>query len=236
MSATTDPPATFYAPAGREGPAGIQRQHHVIRSVALLQPSLDAMDDAVVIVNGQRQVVNANRAMLAMLGCGLERVLGRRLGELVGCQNAACGPAGCGTAKACVTCGALEAILESQRNEDRITRECRISLRQPVAGALDLNVSAMAVFVDGERFSICVIKDISDQKRLSVLMRLFFHDVINTAGGIQGYTELIRERVPKDSPEDHELAELAELAEQLLEEIQAQRDLTYAESGELQPQ
>jgi signal transduction histidine kinase len=100
---------------------------------------------------------------------------------------------------------------------------------------LDLKVSATGVDVDGKRFTICVAKDISDQKRLAVLARLFFHDVMNTAGSIQGYTELLRERVPRDSPEDEELTELAQLSEELVEEIRAQRDLTYAESGELEP-
>jgi hypothetical protein len=89
--------------------------------------------------------------------------------------------------------------------------------------------------VDGERYTIAVLKDISDEKRLAVLARMFFHDVMNTAGGIQGFAELIREALPADSPESQEMAELTELAEQLIEEIQAQRDLTYAESGDLQP-
>jgi signal transduction histidine kinase len=92
------------------------------------------------------------------------------------------------------------------------------------------------VDVDGERYTICVLKDISDEKRLAVLARMFFHDVMNTAGGIQGFAHLIRESVPEDSAESQELAELAELADQLIEEIQAQRDLTYAESGDLEPE
>jgi len=47
-------------------------------------------------------------------------------------------------------------------------------------------------------------------------------------------TELMRDNFPQDSPENHELGELEELAGQLLEEIESQRDLTYAESGDLE--
>jgi hypothetical protein len=112
----------------------------------------------------------------------------------MGCKNARQGPDGCGTAPDCALCGAVEAILESQHGEDRVTRECRVSLVEPIGASLDLKVSATAVAADGERFTICVAKDISDQKRLAVLARLFFHDVMNTAGSIQGYTELLGER------------------------------------------
>ena len=191
------------------------------------------MSDAVVILNGHRQVIGVNRGLLGMLDLQQEQVLGRRLGELVGCTHAPEGPDGCGTSPDCETCGAIDAILASQRSRDKVTRECRVSLQEPVAGALDLSVSATAVDTSGERFSICVVRDISDDKRLAVLARLFFHDVINTAGGIQGYAELLRESVHGDATVNEELGEIAELADQLVEDIRAERDLTFAESGDL---
>ncbi len=235
-SCTSDLPVmTYFAPAGRDEPQELEHKLALVASIPLLQRTIDAMSDLVVILNGRRQVVAANQRLLEMLDCGLSAVLGKRLGELMGCKNATQGPDGCGTAPDCSLCGAVEAILESQRCEDRVTRECRVSLVEPIGASLDLKVSATAVAADGERFTICVAKDISDEKRLAVLARLFFHDVMNTAGSIQGYTELLRERVPRDSPEDGELAELAQLSEELVEEIRAQRDLTYAESGELEP-
>ncbi len=236
MNLSEGPTTTFYAPAGRSTEPEVHRQQQSIIDVPLLQQTIDAMSDVVLILNGQRQVVSANRRLLELLQCGIGDVLGRRPGELVRCRNVAGGPDGCGTAHECLTCGAIDAVLESQRQNDRVVRECRISLDQPVGGALDLLVSATAVEVDGQRYSICVLKDVSDEKRLGVLARMFFHDVMNTAGGIQGFAHLIRESIPEDSPESQELAELAELADQLIEEIRAQRDLTYAESGDLEPE
>lgn len=226
---------THFAPAGRETSDQLEQSAISVRNAPLLQRTIDAMHDAVLILNPLRQVVAANQAVIRMLDCSSEQVLGRRPGELVGCKNAAAGPDGCGTSPECVTCGAVNAILESQRTEDRVTRECRIALEEPVGGAMDLNVSATAVAIDGQRFTICILKDISDEKRLAVLTRTFFHDVINTAGGIRGFVELLRETVATDSTEQSELADLQELAEQLVDEIEAQRDLTYAESGDLQP-
>ncbi len=235
MDASESQVATWFAPAGRDGEGELRRQQAAADTAPLLQATLDAMSDVVLILNGHRQVIAVNDRVLELLQCRRDDVLGKRPGELVGCKNATAGPDGCGSSHDCSTCGAVQAILESQQTEDRITRECRICLQEPVGGALDLKVSATAVDVDGERFTICVLKDISDQKRLAVLARLFFHDVMNTAGSIQGFAELLRETTPQDAPGHQELEDLTELAEQLIEEIRAQRDLTYAESGDLQP-
>jgi signal transduction histidine kinase len=236
MNPTEENVTTFFAPAGRSDPAELQRQQASWIGVPLLQPMIDAMSEEVLILNQNRQVIGANRRLLELLDCQIGEVLGKRPGELVGCRNADVGPDGCGSAHECVMCGAVEAVLQSQRSEDRVTRECRITLKEPVGGALDLLVSATAVDVDSQRYTIGVLKDISDQKRLAVLARMFFHDVMNTAGGIQGYAQLIRESLPQDSLESDEMGELTELAEQLIEEIRAQRDLTYAETGDLEPE
>jgi signal transduction histidine kinase len=160
--------------------------------------------------------------------------LGKRAGELFGCRNAAVGPDGCGTANNCVPCGAVDALLECQRTGQRVARECRLLFAEPV-GALDLKVCVTAVEVEGERLLICVLKDISDQKRLALLGHLFFHDVVNTVGTIQGFARLLLKTTPGDSPQSRDLSQLAELADQLVEDIRAQRDLTHAESGDLRP-
>ena len=235
MNQTAEPSVTFFAPAGRDSVAELERKNLLLRDAPLLQQTLDAMSDVVLILNVHRQVIGANQMLLQMLNCTMDEVLGKRPGELVGCQQAAMGPAGCGTNHACLVCGSVDAILGSQNTREQINRECRIVLEEPVGGAMDLSVSAKAVDVDGERFTLYVMKDVSDQKRLAVLARMFFHDVLNTAGSIRGFAELLRESAPHNTPQDEELGQLAELADQLVEEIQAQRDLTYAEAGDLEP-
>jgi signal transduction histidine kinase len=77
------------------------------------------------------------------------------------------------------------------------------------------------------------VEDISQAKRLAVLRRTFFHDVLNTAGCIQGYARYL---ATSDAGELEAHAELGRLADQLVEDIQAQRDLIYAELGDFQVQ
>ena len=77
------------------------------------------------------------------------------------------------------------------------------------------------------------VEDISHEKRVAVLQRTFFHDVLNTAGCIQGYADYLA----SDSASDPEVCQrLSSLSGQLIEEIQSQRDLLHAESGELKTQ
>jgi hypothetical protein len=235
MESRSEQVSTFFAPAGRDAHDELARKYRVFQQAPLLQQAMDAIPDIVLILNERRQIVSANQSLLSLMNCEMSDVLGKRPGELVGCRNAGSGPDGCGTAKQCMTCGAVEAILGSGESDRSVARECRIALQHPVGGALDFRVHATAMVVGGERLTVCVLKDISDQKRLGVLARVFFHDVINTAGGIIGFTESVRAGLPQDSPQNQELAELEELAEQLLEEIESQRDLTYAEAGELEP-
>ena len=95
---------------------------------------------------------------------------------------------------------------------------------------MDLKVTASPFKVDADNFIMAVIEDISQPKRLAVLQRAFFHDVLNTAGCIQGYADYLA----SESSEDQETCErIACLTAQLIESIQAQRDLTHAETGDL---
>jgi len=226
--------ATFFAPAGRASADELRRQQEIISNAPLMQPVMDAVSDGVLVLNGKRQVVGANRAMLTLLGAYLETIVGKRPGEIVGCIRAAEGPDGCGTAEHCMTCGAVGAILESQETNTQITRECRVVTDTSGGGAIDLSVTATAYTIGGEKFIICSVSDVSDKKRLRVLGRMFFHDILNTTGSIQGYAQMIAERIDDNSSTKHDAMRMANLANSLLEEIQSHRDLTYAESGDLE--
>ncbi len=171
-----------------------------------------------------------------MVSCSLDDAVGQRPGELLGCRHVSEGPDGCGTSRHCAVCGAVQAVLDSQRQEDRVTRECRIVLEEPVGGALDLLVHATTVFVDDERFTICCLKDVSDQKRLSVLTRHVLPRHAEHRGGNPRLDGTAARTGADASEEERELSDLQMLADQMVEEIQSQRDLMYAETGDLEPE
>ncbi|MCR4412548.1 MAG: ATP-binding protein [Thermoguttaceae bacterium] len=222
------------APSGRVSSEVLQRQRASVVQTPLLQATLDAMSEMVLVLNPCRQVVAANRRVLELVEKVSSGIVGRRPGEIVGCAHAAEGPDGCGTGMHCVTCGAVQAIVQSSQTQRQVTRECRIVLDESSSsGALDLRVTATPVQIGGEPFIICAIRDISDQKRLAVLSRMFFHDVLNTAGAVRGYASLLADELGGKLEDDEPLRALSRLAEQLIEDIQSQRDLMAAESGDL---
>jgi len=87
--------------------------------------------------------------------------------------------------------------------------------------------------VDDETFTVFSVVDISNEKRRKMLERIFFHDVINTAGCIKGLADLMLQTDAADSEIKEMTAMLGESADQLLEEISAQVQLSAAESGDL---
>ena len=98
--------------------------------------------------------------------------------------------------------------------------------------ALDLRVQASPLDVDGEKLTLFAVQDIADEKRRQMLERIFFHDVLNTANGIEGVVHLIA--LTDDRASRSELGELLkESSGQLIREIISQRDLLNAERGEL---
>ena len=96
---------------------------------------------------------------------------------------------------------------------------------------LDLRIWARSVELCGKSYVVFVARDISDEKRRGVLERIFFHDILNTAGGIRGISEIIR-TTPKDQL-DELLIMIESSSNTLVEEIRSQKDLLAAEKGEL---
>ena len=223
-------PSTKFAPFERKPLQDIVRQSDALSQASLLTRTLDAMPTLCMILNSERQVVFANRAFLRLLGLeDLSSVRGLRPGEAIDCLHAFERHEGCGTTEFCRTCGAVKAILASQQGTEDV-QECRI-IRRGDSDALDLRVWATPITVGNESYTMFTAADISDEKRRTVLERIFFHDIVNTAGGILGCSELLGEASREDF--DKFLKTLQLLSARLIQELDAQRQLTAAESGDL---
>jgi signal transduction histidine kinase len=226
---------TEFAPADRTAPERLKQLRGQFRGNTLALSLLDGMPDAAMVLDRNRQVVAANKSAVSLLGLGGdEQLLGLRPGEMVGCIRAQEAPGGCGTKADCAQCGAVLAILETLGHQRQAKQECRIRI---AAGdgeaALDFAVLTTPITVDDQDFVVAALRDISDDKRRRVLERVFFHDVMNTAGGLQGLADLLGD---EDDPElvEEYLADVQRLSEQVVDEIRSQRLLMAAEGGELE--
>jgi signal transduction histidine kinase len=228
---TMTSPISHFAPPERLTAEEINRRHTLLAEDEGLRTIIDALPEFVMFLSPTRQVLLGNRALTDFAvsqGCGA--LVGMRPGELLSCRHALAAPAGCGTGEACRTCGAVEAILAGLAG-NHASYECRI-LRETPQGveALDLKVWGTPFRWLGEALALVVAVDISNEKRRKVLERIFFHDILNTAGVISNLTELLVEGIMTlDEAKD----DLTETARVLVAEIRGQRELLAAENNEL---
>ncbi len=225
--------ATAFASPCRSAPDELHRQRKLLTGDDNLCTLLDAMPEFVMVLNGNRQILLGNRALTEFAASqGCDGFIGLRPGELLSCETAQAAVNGCGTGDECRHCGAVETILAAL-DGSQAAHECRI-MRKVSDGveALDLKVWGTPLSWKGGQFAIVVAADISHEKRRQVLERLFFHDLLNTAGAISTMTELLVSGYISFDESKHDLWETAQA---LVSEIRGQRELLAAESNELKP-
>ncbi len=223
---------TFFASPERESAEEIRERTRVLEQDPLLRELLEAFPTMAVILSKTRQILMYNRAFdEAVPHSSDDLFLAMRLGECVGCEVAVKAPGGCGTGKQCRMCGAVLAMLEAQDGRRNI-RECSIPVYSDDAfHALEFRVAAVPMTIAGEDVTLLSLADISEENRRKALERIFFHDVLNTASGVRSIADLLR---LIKGPEREELVDdLDGLSDQLIEEIQSQRDILAAERGDL---
>jgi signal transduction histidine kinase len=83
-----------------------------------------------------------------------------------------------------------------------------------------------------EGFVVCTLVDLSAEKRRQAIERMFFHDILNAAGGVKGCTALLRGEL--EGGANSELAGLMDQgASELLSDLRGQQLLAQAVDGRL---
>jgi signal transduction histidine kinase len=221
---------TRFLPAERLPAREVSAQAQQVAANSMLGILLNAMPQIVLILNAERQIIFANQALATFLGLGdLSTVYGLRVGEALDCIHAFEEKGGCGTTAFCTTCGMAKSVATAQRGLADI-QECHILRRQDVE-ALEFRVHAYPFKAVGGNYTLYALTDISDENRRRALERIFFHDILNTAGGVRGAAELLADADPEEAALMRSI--VSRLSRRLIDEIQAQRDLAAAESGDL---
>jgi K+-sensing histidine kinase KdpD len=222
---------TDFAPAERANDDRLSEQKRIMEKNIMLNSMGDAVSKMILVLNKQRQIVYSNKRFMDFAGWkDINELLGKRPGEAVKCMHSNINTGGCGTSRFCRECGAINAILESHKGMQS-EKECQILTQDN--DALDFRVTATPYEEAGDSYTIFAISDISNEKRREVLERVFFHDVLNSAGGISGLSSIL-----PDADDKEEVTEIATLlknsSDMLVEEIKSQRVLNAAERGKLE--
>ncbi|MGE4319768.1 MAG: ATP-binding protein [Deferribacterales bacterium] len=222
-------PETFYAPAERDSISDIIRMYNTIRSVSMIHELMEKLDQDIFILNSYRQTVYINKAALQRYSIpSPEAVLGKRPGEIFDCQYASAG-GGCGTSKFCKDCGAVNAILKTQLQGSEAIEECVICSRE--GQTYELAVTSRPFMLKGREYTVFSVSDIGLKRRMEVLEKIFFHDIINIAGGIHSMLKLMQDETLEDKAKINEL--LVNSSAQLLNELNTHKLLKAAEINDL---
>ncbi len=226
-----DVPTHFDSPDRTPERVVAQTADHVAH-LALVTQMLEAFPTPAVLLDENRQIIAVNgRALTAFDVMSPFDVHGCRLGEALGCTCGHKMEAGCGTSINCAECGAAHAIRGARAGVPTV-RDCRITINtEGRERSLDFRAFATPLQAGGRALVLLALEDVGDEKRRETLERIFFHDVLGAANAVQGLARLV-------AGTDHDRAKdaaqsLMHAADQLLEEIQAQRDLMLAERGQL---
>jgi signal transduction histidine kinase len=226
--------STKYASEERLEESQIDNQFTEISNVNFINSLFDSLPYIAAVLNEQRQVIFSNKVLLEQLGVNsISDVLGLRTGEMLNCMNSAKEEGGCGTSEDCKYCGAINAIIKSQTQNVKVNSECTIrSNNNGKMFTYEFGLAVNPFDLQNERFYILTLFDISDSKRRLFLEKIFFHDIINKAGSLNGFLQLVK-AINDPLKLDEYIEILDDISQQLIKEIFSQQQLMEAENGTL---
>jgi K+-sensing histidine kinase KdpD len=224
---------TKFAPAERSSRENVLRSNLSLDKITYLNDIFCSLSFIFCILNENRQIVYTNDVLMKTLDVqNVNQVLGKRFGEAINCRFAFQEKGGCGTTEHCRYCGAVNAMLQCQQTGLKTTSECRVRrIVDETENFLDIEVTATPFVHDNSTYTIFSLLDITDRKRRAIIEKIFFHDVMNVAAGLQGFFELFN---LIDESEQQDFVKMgASLCQQIIDEISTQRLLAQAENHEL---
>lgn len=223
-----------FASPEREPQNKVHADFSILKASSIIQELINAMPNIAMILNTSRQVVFSNSIIIDMLSLpDIDAVLGKRFGEIIHCKNAFTEEGGCGTSEACMYCGAVNTIQNALNSKKKETNDCRIISK--VEGkdvAHDYAVSASSIHWEGKEYIFLSLINISDEKRRRILEKVFFHDIINTAGSLKGLLTHL-ENISDAEQLNTYISIASSASKDLLDEIMMHRELLAAENNEL---
>lgn len=149
-------------------------------------------------------------------------------GDLIKCKNAVAVQEGCGSHENCKECE-LRKMIEASISQNK-KMETQADFLVESNQTLSLHAVSTPYEYEGKTGSIVLLIDRTEQQREFMLERTFFHDLLNISGALKGLLDCVQH----DNVQDI-IPILRDISGQLLDEVEAQRDLIFAMNGLLQP-
>lgn len=184
---------TYFAPSERASEEELKEEIATVTQNAVIEELLRCINGLIAVLDEHRQVIALNDAFLREMGIyDSEGVLGLRLGEVLGCTHCEEEPNGCGTTKYCSSCGAAISIATTLAENKPAERICALTAnRKDAVVDISLLVKASPLMLQGKRFLLLFLQDVTLEELRASLERTFFHDMSNMMTGLVGVSQLL---------------------------------------------
>lgn len=219
---------TYFAPAERADKNELIAKIELINTDPVMSGLLHSISGVLAVLDEHRQIIAFNDSFLKMLGIDdPSQALGVRPGEALQCIHAHDEPGGCGTTRFCSSCGAAMAIVSSLGQDKPVERICALTAnRDGRTVDIALQVRSQPIKIQGKKFLLLFLQDITLQQQRAALARTFFHDINNMLSGLVGASELFS---LKDS-QSNLVKRILTSSLRLKKEVEIQRCLLQNES------
>lgn len=227
---------TFFDSPERLPDKAVLKEILKLKQNGLMNQLLEGFPELTVLLNEHRQIVAFNsHALSAFRTEDYFAIVGKRVGEAINCIHSNAYEGGCGTSQFCRECGAARAIKSTIDNQSNNAQECRITADlDGCEVSFDFRVHTQPIYLEDKNYTLFTVQDISHEKRRDALEKIFFHDVLNTAGALKGLTEILPE-IENENEREEIIKAIYTSSKQLVHEISSQRELRVAEDGDLEP-
>lgn len=206
------------------------KQHEFLKQLISSLPYITA------ILNEERKIIISNQVLINdEKVLTIEEFFGKEPGEPLNCLHARKSVNICEGKGICKYCGLPNVILRAENSGKLETQETTITINSPETKSqtFDIRVTAGTLIYNNQKHLFLTVMDLSAEKRKRALERIFFHDILNKTGSLEGIYELLQNNVEPEK--NKELIELSgEIIKDLSEEIILQKNLVAAESGDLE--
>src|SRR5665648_128596 len=204
-----------------------------------IQKILDAFPQPTALLNLEEKVLTVNINFLKLFSYNnSEQLIGRRPEDIFNCIYAIDKNNHSKNAEQCQKCGENLEVNETKVSCNHFTDRCHLTFVDETGHFDDfhnMKVNKSPFTIDGKQFYLFSITDISNDVRRRLVERIFFHDVLNTAGNIIGILDVLNLVGNNDERSGDLYESLKNTSQDLINEIKYQRDLSAAENNELIP-
>lgn len=234
MTANEHNPESFFASAGRASAHQLHQEIELISVNPIINTVMEIVSGLLCVLNEQRQILAVNHVLLQAMDLD-ESALGLRFGEAVDCIHAHDHPGGCGTSQACLSCGAAIAMVISLESGETAQRQCCLTIdRDGQLTDYFFKVRCSPIMLDGPRFLVLFLQDVTTEQKQAALEHVFFHDINNLIASLRLSAHYLSKVELTNGSGHTQIERIKQIISRLSKEVDIQRILNYGGRTEYQ--